>query len=266
MLNHLIRPKTQNSKNQTLIKQYILSCRLKTSKKHSLNTLIPATMNSLNTSKIKSIMTESLMTNESVIIVPNNLLESQSKISIIEKTLNNNSGYHNCLTVSNTKEKMFKKEFESVEILFNGYNSKTCSNEIFNLEKYKEIVLLIEKALTQIKSVYQRTVLKEQYEKEESFLYNTNTKVNEITIQLYTGLFNEIFNSISIIPNYINRYYIKLTSLPHITVCFLKPLLVNIFVLNLSLSKEEFVSICFKIYHKMTLCEKAKFVDAYKSK
>lgn len=269
MLHQLIHPKNQTTRRQTLINQYISSVRLKTNKKFPINTLIPTTKTSLNSSKIKSLMTESVMTSESAILVSNTFLESNSKISILEKSNNNTSLYQNRRIITNSKDRskrMFKNELEAVEMLFNEYNMKTNENlkDAFNLEKYHEIVKLIEHALNEIKLSYQGTLHKEQYQDEEWSLSISNPKVNEITHKLYLGLFTEVFNSMSIIPNYIDRYYIKLKSLPQITVCFLKPLLVKIFSYNISLNKEEFISICFKIYSKMTLNEKAKFIDAYK--
>lgn len=89
---------------------------------------------------------------------------------------------------------------------------------------------------------------------------NNSRKVNNITSEIYLGIFNKIFNEICVMPNYIDRCYIKFHNLSYMNLCFLKPFLDVLFKCLLSINKGEFLRFCEVIYKELTTEEKKKFI------
>jgi hypothetical protein len=89
---------------------------------------------------------------------------------------------------------------------------------------------------------------------------NNLKKVNDITSEIYENIFTKIFNDICVMPNYIDRNYIKFSKLNYINLCFVKPLFDVLFKCMLSINKGQFLRFCGLIYKELTPEEKKKFI------
>ena len=85
-------------------------------------------------------------------------------------------------------------------------------------------------------------------------------EVETITNNLYTQIFTDIFDEISVVPNFIDRNYIKFNNINLMTLCFLKPLFETLFKCNLSITKSKFIELCFLIFNNLSIFEKKKFI------
>jgi hypothetical protein len=84
--------------------------------------------------------------------------------------------------------------------------------------------------------------------------------VSKIVNELYKGMYNKLFNDISLLPCYLDRKYIRFNSLSKKNLAFLAPFFEVLFQTDISINKETFHVICDIIYNNLTINEKKDFV------
>ena len=84
--------------------------------------------------------------------------------------------------------------------------------------------------------------------------------VSKIVSELYKGMYNKLFNDISLLPCYLDRKYIRFNSLSKKNLAFLAPFFEVLFQTDISINKETFHVICDIIYNNLTINEKKDFV------
>ena len=84
--------------------------------------------------------------------------------------------------------------------------------------------------------------------------------VNKVVSELYKGMYNKLFNDISLLPCYLDRRYIRFNSLSKKNLAFLAPFFEVLFQTDISINKETFHLICDIIYTNLSINEKKDFV------